>query len=84
MQTDTFIVWSSKGDDPARAQLAAARAAIVAAPGLTIIDESGSAKAPSHLLVAGKEGALRTLLTAFSDVHVEANQPMNLLRGEYG
>lgn len=82
MSADEFIVWSSDEDDPARAELAQARAVIAASSYLQITRQSGSDDAPRRILVIGDETSLRTTLQPFASVRIEQNLRMKPTRGE--
>jgi len=82
MSDADFIVWSSEADDPARAELAQARAAIAANAELEIVRESGDADAPRRLLIAGDEEVLRQAVAPFAAVRIESNRTLQHLRDE--
>lgn len=73
MNEDEFIVWSSDDDDPARAELSQARAAIAANPDLRVVRQSGADEAPRRLLVAGDEAVLRAAIEPFGAIKIEQN-----------
>lgn len=80
MTEKTFIVWSSETNDPDRAQLLLARDTVDAHPSLTLVQISGDAQHPAHLLVTGSESTLRDALTPLSPVvQIEENARMQPL-----